>query len=124
MTVQVKRLPIQLEPDASRVIPRFFAVGEEQRIRAILGRVLALPEETVATLLMKLEKDFLPMHANIDDIFCEHYAAVEQHIPSQVTMSEERQRFIGACFTMEYAIESAALFNPSLVPAIDQSQVM
>jgi predicted GH43/DUF377 family glycosyl hydrolase len=32
-----------------------------------------------------------------------------------------RQRFIGACFTMEYAIESAALFNPSMVAAIDQS---
>ena len=38
-------------------------------------------------------------------------------------MSEVRQRFIGACFTMEYAIESAALFNPSMVPAIDQSNV-
>jgi hypothetical protein len=31
------------------------------------------------------------------------------------------QRLIGACFTMKYAIESAALFNPSMVPAIDQS---
>ena len=38
-------------------------------------------------------------------------------------MSDARQRFIGACFTMEYAIESAALFNPSMVKAIDQSNV-
>ena len=36
-------------------------------------------------------------------------------------MSERRRRLIGACFTMEYAIESAALFNPSMVPAIDQA---
>ena len=123
MTVQAKRLPIQLEPDASRVIPRLFAIGEEKRIRDILGRVLALPEETVATLLSKLEDDFRAIHANIDDIFREHYAAVKGHLPEPGMVSEVRQRFIGACFTMEYAIESAALFNPSMVPAIDQSDV-
>ncbi len=123
MTVQAKHLPIQLEPDASRVIPRFFAVGEEQRIRAILGRILAMPEEIIATLLSKLEDNFRPIHANIDDIFREHYVAVKPHLPNQSAVSEVRQRFIGACFTMEYAIESAALFNPSMVQAIDQSNV-
>jgi predicted GH43/DUF377 family glycosyl hydrolase len=123
MTIQAKRLPIQLEPDASRVITRFFAPEEEQRIRAILGRILAMPEETVATLLAKLECDFRPTHADIDDIFLEHYAAVKGHIRTRGAVSEVRQRFIGACFTMEYAIESAALFNPSMVPAIDQSHV-
>lgn len=123
MTVQAKRLPIQLEPDSSRVITRFFGVGEEKRFRDILGRLLAIPEETVATLLTKLEHDFGPIHSNIDEVFCEHYAAVKHHIPDHAAVSEMRQRFIGACFTMEYAIESAALFNPSMVPAIDQSNV-
>jgi hypothetical protein len=82
MTIQVHRLPIQLEPDSSRVIPRFFAVGEEQRIHDIVGRVLAMPEETVATLLTKLEQNFRPVHADIDDIFREHYAAVK--LPTRV----------------------------------------
>jgi predicted GH43/DUF377 family glycosyl hydrolase len=123
MTVPVKRLPILLEPDSSRVITRFFAAGEEKRMRDILGRILVIPEEAVASLLTKLEQDFRLAHTNIEAIFREHYAAVKQYIPNPDAMSAERQRFVGACFTMEYAIESAALFNPSMVPAIDQSDV-
>jgi predicted GH43/DUF377 family glycosyl hydrolase len=123
VTVHVKRLPIELEPDSSRVITRFFAPGEENRVRDIIGRLLAIPEATVATLLANLEHDFRPIHANIDDIFREHYAAVRHRITNPGAVSDVRQRFIGACFTMEYAIESAALFNPSMVPAIDQSNV-
>ena len=35
-------------------------------------------------------------------------------------LSQARKLFIGACFTMEYAIEAVALFNPSIVPAMIQ----
>ena len=123
MAVEVKRLPILLERDSSRVITRFFSVGDDQRVRGILARLLMIPEATVVTLLAKLEDDYRPLHADIDDTFREHYAAVKQHITNQDAVSDARQRFIGACFTMEYAIESAALFNPSMVQAIDQSNV-
>jgi predicted GH43/DUF377 family glycosyl hydrolase len=123
MTVEVKRLPIQLERDSSRVITRFFSVGDEKRVRGIVERILAIPEETVVTLLAKLEDDYRPLHADIDDTFREHYAAVKHHITNQDAVSDARQRFIGACFTMEYAIEAAALFNPSMVQAVDQSDV-
>ncbi|HZJ14923.1 MAG TPA: glycoside hydrolase family 130 protein [Chthoniobacteraceae bacterium] len=75
------------------------------------------------TLLADLERDFGPIHANIDDVFRENYATVKHHVVNDGAVSEVRRRFIGACFTMEYAIESAALFNPSMVPAIDQSNV-
>jgi predicted GH43/DUF377 family glycosyl hydrolase len=123
MTVEVKRLPILLERDSSRVITRFFSVGADQRVRGILARLLTIPEETIVTLLAKLEDEYRPLHADIDDTFREHYAAVKQHITHQDAVSDARRRFIGACFTMEYAIESAALFNPSMVQAIDQSNV-
>jgi hypothetical protein len=118
-----KRLPIELRPDSSRVITRFFGPGDENRIRDIIARVLAIPEAAVVTLLANLERDFGPIHANIDDVFRENYATVKHHVVNHGAVSEVRRRFIGACFTMEYAIESAALFNPSMVPAIDQSNV-
>ena len=44
MTVHVTRLPIQLLPDSRRVITRFFGPGEENRIRDIIKRLLAIPE--------------------------------------------------------------------------------
>ena len=123
MTVHVKRLPVELEPDSSRVITRFFGFGDENRMRGIVDRLLAIPEETVATLLARLEHNFRPIHSNIDDVFRENYVSVKHYITNQSAVSDARQRFIGACFTMEYAIESAALFNPSMVPAIDQTNV-
>src|SRR4030095_11638896 len=122
MSVDVRRLPIQLLPDASRVITRYFGPGEENRIRDVVSRSLAIPEAAIAALVASLEHDFRIIHPDIDDVFLEHYEAVKHHI-SIGPVSDARRRFIGACFTMEYAIESAALFNPSMVPAIDQTNV-
>ena len=51
MAVNVRRLPIQLLPDASRVITRYFGPGEINRIRDVVGRILAVPETTVAALV-------------------------------------------------------------------------
>jgi predicted GH43/DUF377 family glycosyl hydrolase len=110
-------------PDASRVITRFFGLGEENRIRDVVRRILAVPETTVTTLVANLDRDFRPIHPNIDDIFREHYEAVKHYIPADASVSNARCKLIGACFTMEFAIESAALFNPSMVPAIDQENV-
>ena len=61
------------------------------------------------------------MHPDIDDVFLEHFEMVKHHISSAGEVSDGLRLLIGACFTMEYAIESTALFNPSMVPAIDQA---
>ena len=121
MTVHVTRLPIRLLPDPSRVITRFFGPGEENRIRDIIERLLAIPEAKVETLLASLRSNFQPMHPDIDDVFLEHFEMVKHHISSAGEVSDGLRLLIGACFTMEYAIESTALFNPSMVPAIDQA---
>src|SRR5882757_8516736 len=121
MTVRVTRLPIQLLPDPKRVITRFFGPGEVNRIKDIVERLLAFPEAKVNELLASLQNDFRPMHPDIDEIFREHFEMVVHHLESAGQISEARRQLIGACFTMEYAIESAALFNPSMVPAIDQT---
>jgi predicted GH43/DUF377 family glycosyl hydrolase len=123
MSVRVRRLPIQLVPDSSRVITRYFGLGEENRVRDVIARIFALPEPAVATLVDNLERNFHPIHPHIDEAFHEHFEAVKHYLPAGRTISDPRRRFIGACFTMEYAIESAALFNPSMVPAIDQANV-
>jgi predicted GH43/DUF377 family glycosyl hydrolase len=123
MTVQVTRLPIQLLPDARRVITRLFRPGEENRIRDIIGRMLAIPEAKVGTLLAGLRNNFGPIHPDIDEIFLNHFNMVKQHVAGGGEVSDSMRRLIGACFTMEYAIESAALFNPSMVPAIDQGDI-
>ena len=81
MAVHVRRLPIQLLPDASRVITRYFGPGEINRIRDVVRRILAVPETAVTALAANLERDFRPIHPDIDAVFLEHYEAVRCHIP-------------------------------------------
>ena len=38
-------------------------------------------------------------------------------------LSEERELLLGGYFTHEYSLEAAALFNPSIVPHPDQSDL-
>src|SRR5438874_5432238 len=99
MTIPVTRLPIQLLPDPSRVITRFFGLGEENRIRDVIERLLAIPDDKVRALLAELEGSFRPMHPDIDDAFLEHFEMVEHHVANAPEISDTRRRLIGACFT-------------------------
>jgi predicted GH43/DUF377 family glycosyl hydrolase len=123
MRVAVKRLPHRIEPDSRRTIARFFNPGGDSRAKAIIERVISLPQSTALELLERVETEFGRKHRNIRDIFLEHYEAVRGLVPSGTATSEERQLLIGAYFTMEYSVESAALFNPSMVPARNQSDL-
>jgi predicted GH43/DUF377 family glycosyl hydrolase len=120
MNITVQRLPHRIEPDPRRTITRFFNPGGDPRAKAIIERVTRLPAAEAATLLQRVEAEFGGKHRNIREIFLEHYEAVRALVPPMAEVSEGRQLLIGAYFTMEYSVESAALFNPSMVPARNQ----
>ncbi len=94
------------------------------RIKSIVQRILDLGKEDISALLEKVTQDFSDRHKDIRDIFNNHYKQIRGFIaPGDRNKFTEKQRLIiGAFFTMEYAIESAALFNPSIVPHPDQSK--
>ena len=119
--VKVTRLEHRINPDPSRVIARPFIPGGETRIRGIVDRVLRIPETEARAMLTWLEEHFRKNHPDIEEILLDHYDKVKEYNPDDKDLTEERRRLIGAYFTMEYAIEAAALFNPSMVPAFDQS---
>jgi predicted GH43/DUF377 family glycosyl hydrolase len=123
MAVRVKRLPVRLRPDPRRVITRFFGPGDEKRVRGIIDRALAIPEPQVGALAEALARSFDRRHRDLAAVFAEHFERVRHCLPPGASPSAPRRMLIGACFTMEYALESVALFNPSIVPAVDQSGV-
>jgi predicted GH43/DUF377 family glycosyl hydrolase len=123
MPVPVTRLPLQLNPDPERVISRLFNPGDVKRTRDIVARVEAFPEEQVEELLAQLDRDFRLKHVDLLDIFAEHYEEIRKLIGAEPTGSRARQLLLGAYFTMDYALEAVALFNPSIVPAILQDGV-
>jgi predicted GH43/DUF377 family glycosyl hydrolase len=123
MPVPVHRLPIKLEPDPTRVITRYFCPGDLKRAREIIERVLTFPTEEIDKSLAALEQSFSASHPDLSEIFEEHFQQVHAAIPVDSKLTQTQRWFIGACFTMEYAIESVALFNPSIVPALIQEGV-
>ena len=121
--VKIERLSEQLDPDPTRVIPRFFGPGDEKRLRGIIERIRALDRSEVSELVKGLGRRFQKKHPDLAMIAKSNYDAVKYLIADEDSVDKKRRLLIGSYFTMEYAIESAALFNPSMVPAIVQDEL-
>ncbi len=119
--LELKRAPINLTPDSSRVLIRPFMTRNKQRVMKIISRVLMLPQEKVERELEEVRSKFSKRHLDIDGIFEYHYSLVKGSLLTDREPSREQRLLIGSYFTSEYAMESAALFNPSVVPHPDQS---
>lgn len=121
MKISVTRKNILISPDRNRVFARFFFYGEE-RAENLIKKVLKMPESKVESLLLQILREFSTRHRSITTIFNDHFQRVKYIVDKQTDkVSEWRQLLIGSYFTMEYALESAALFNPSIVEDLDQS---
>ena len=123
MKQRMKRHEITLRPESARVIIRPFIPSDSQRVATIIGRALALTEDEVIAELETVHAEFDSRHYNIDVQLQEHFVKVQRHLFTQRPLSAARQLLIGALFSGEYALESAALFNPSIVPHPDQSGI-
>jgi len=116
----VKRLPVAFQSDKRRVITRFFDAGGPSRMQSIVQRVSQLSDKEVAHLLDEVFQRFRTRHSNIALILEQHYHNAMAAIGASNSADTNRRLLIGSYFTMEYSIESAALFNPSIVPHISQ----
>jgi len=85
--------------------------------------VLSLTDDQASDLLKEVLASFADRHRNIEIQLVENYRKVSQYMDTSVEVSEVKQMLLGAYFTMEYAIESAALFNPSIVRHPDQARL-
>ena len=121
MSIHLKRKATILKPDQSRVLLRPFNPGNPQRIALIISRIMALPEDQVGPLLDEISAEFSERHQDIRRHFLERFAQVRDSLPADQKLSEQRQLLIGSYFLAEYSLESAALFNPSIVPHPDQT---
>ena len=121
--MDVKRTGIVLRPNNSRVIIRPFELSSPSRIEKITSRIGALSETEVEQNLEKVMSEFRERHQRTREFFLHRFEHVRKHLLTDLPVSESRKLLIGAYFTQEYALESAALFNPSMVWHPDQSGV-
>lgn len=119
----VKRENIKLMRDTFRVITRTLIPDDVPRIKRTIDRILKLSDVQAVELLDKIKKDFSNRHKNLNSVLQQHFDQVAKHIPQFTPLHEAQKMLIGAYFTMEYSIESAALFNPSIVAHPDQKNL-
>jgi predicted GH43/DUF377 family glycosyl hydrolase len=123
----VKRVPVRLTADRSRVITRLFVPGQEgfeqqdSRAGAVLARILALSEDEVMRSLDDVISRFDGRHRDLGDTFRRHARELADRLRPDAQVSDARMLLVGATFTSEYAIEGAALCNPSVVAHPDQT---
>jgi predicted GH43/DUF377 family glycosyl hydrolase len=118
----VRYASLELRPDPARVIARPFLPGQEavshgiSRAESVIARVLALTEAEVAAELSAVVTSFAGRHPDLLAVFDRHFALVAHRISRRDDITPERVHLVGAYFTQEFAVEGAAIFNPSIVP--------
>jgi predicted GH43/DUF377 family glycosyl hydrolase len=120
---QIQRTAVTLHPDRTRVLIRPLNFVSDERVSKICAQVIALPETEVRALLDQVQAEFGERHLKIRDFLRRRFEQVQPYLPKNRKLSEDRELLLGAHFTHEYSLEAAALFNPSIVPHPDQSDL-
>jgi len=121
--IHVQRTDVTLHPDRTRVLIRPFNLTSGERVGKICAQVMALPENQVRALLEEVQAEFGERHLKIREFLKRRFEQVRHCLRNHRKLSEERTLLLGAYFTHEYSLEAAALFNPSIVPHPDQSEL-
>jgi predicted GH43/DUF377 family glycosyl hydrolase len=133
MTMQVptlaRRSPIRIAADTSRVVTRLFVPGhegfdqQESRSSTVLQRVLALSDDEVKRSYEDVVARFEGRHHGLTETFLRHADELSDRLDPERKLTRTRRLLLGATFTSEYAVEGAALCNPSMVMHPDQTGV-
>jgi predicted GH43/DUF377 family glycosyl hydrolase len=120
------RLDLTLAPDPRRVIVKLFVPGEDAalvrtRASALVERIAHLDDHETSSLLHQTLKGFGDRHHDLEAAFRHHYDLIRHRVPRSGDLSPTARLLVGAFFSHEYAVEAAALCNPSMVAHPDQS---
>lgn len=120
------RAAAELDPDPARVIAQLYLPGEElragrSRAGAVVERVLALSDDEAEQLASGLLRDFAHRHRDYVEMLTANASIISARVgDSASAMTGPRALVLGASFTAEFALEGAALCNPSAVVHPDQ----
>ena len=122
-TFQVNRIGPTIIPDRSRVLLRPFYPARKEVMERIISRVMALSDNEAKKLLHQVLGEFEDRHGHIGKFLEKQFNHVRSILKLDQEISHIRQALIGSYFTHEYSPEAAALFNPSIVPHPDQTNL-
>ena len=118
--MQVRRLKLQINPDERRVITLSYNI-EQPNVDRIARELMKLTAEERRDLYERTRAHFVDRHRDLEGILHKHFKELQPFLPAGLTLNETDRLLLATYFTKEYSIESAALFNPSIIPHPDQS---
>lgn len=93
----------------------------------LITRIMSLTERQQQEILTQVLRDYSKRHRSISRIFEKHFNRLaplfKQLNIDRDKLSSVQKGLIGSYFTMEYSIEAAAFFNPSIMEDPDQSEM-
>jgi predicted GH43/DUF377 family glycosyl hydrolase len=122
--VKAIRQKLNFDPDESRVITKLFGL-EKFRIYKVFERILNLSDSEIKNMLENVINNFEHRHMNVQRIFKDNFDKINSQLDVTIyyDLPLYKKLLIGSYFTLEYSIESAALFNPSIIPHPDQGNL-
>lgn len=129
-TPLVQRRLEQFQRDNARVMARYFA--PDRRSLPMIGQFLALGAEQRQEEWELTRKRFASRHRDFSRVLRRHFAKLHQWLLGQeqealagqiAELPEQDQLLLAAYATSEYSVESAAFFNPAIVPHPSQEGV-
>jgi predicted GH43/DUF377 family glycosyl hydrolase len=115
-------LSLMLEPDPARTVIRPFDFGyppafaEERGNRRLVvaQRVLDVDKADLAWIVDRMLAEMRQRHRNVEATFMRRYEELGEDIRT-LPANDAQKLLLGAYFSQEFAFESAALFNPSII---------
>src|SRR4051812_19758612 len=122
--MKINKSPVRLYASEKAVIQQFLHLPGQDRVENVVNKVVRFDEEEVVSNLAIVMNEFGSRHRDLINGFLDHFKKVSQQYDGDLSwFSESRKLLLGAYFTKEYSIQSAALFNPSIVSHPDQSNL-
>ncbi len=126
------KLDLQLQPDPARTVirpfrfgyPEAFAADRPARSQMLLKRLVGLHEGVRERMQAFVAGPMRARHRNADRAFLRQVGDLAEELGDLSGLSVRDRLLLGAYFSQEFAFESAALFNPSIVPLPGQNKAL
>ncbi len=113
----IYRYSNRISADSGRVILQYFQPGGSKRRLQILQRIEEIDDHGAGETWKKTQALFENRHRDFAGLVERNFNRVKQFYPQAEKWSAKKQLLAGAYFSNEYTFQSAALMNPSIIPA-------
>jgi predicted GH43/DUF377 family glycosyl hydrolase len=112
----IERLPVTIQADQKKVLLLQLGLDEQRSVR-IVKQIRNMSDDAVLDQWNRTHGLFAHRHRRYDD----RLKAFARGVRGHDELKGAQRMLLGACTAMEYTLQAAALFNPSIVPHPDQS---